>query len=148
MANIYLVVGSVTGTALGVAEVLKQVIEVAGHSVVLDEHASLATLNSQSWDAVLICTSSTGKGEIPNNLMPFYNELANGASLLAKMKFGIIALGNSSYANFCGAANLMEQRFFEMQALCPVPKVTIDATETTTPERDAKFWLKEFLAAL
>lgn len=148
MANIYLVVGSVTGTALGVAEVLKQVIEVAGHSVVLDEHASLATLNSQSWDAVLICTSSTGKGEIPNNLMSFYNELANGASLLAKMKFGIIALGNSSYANFCGAANLMEQRFFEMQALCPVPKVTIDATETTTPERDAKFWLKEFLAAL
>lgn len=148
MASIYLVVGSVTGTAQSVAEVLTANIEAAGHSVLLDNQASLATLNSHAWDAVLICTSSTGRGDIPQNLAGFYRELGEESPELSSLKFGVIALGNSSYANFCGGAELIEQRFFETQAICPVPKVTIDATETKMPERDAKFWLKEFLSAL
>jgi flavodoxin len=148
MANIYLVVGSVTGTAESVAVTLKQNIEAAGHSVVVDKQASLAVLTSQSWDAVIICTSTTGRGQIPNNLVSFYDELGEVLPRLPNIKFGIIALGSSAHANFCGAAELMEERFYALQAQCPVPKVTIDATETKTPDRDAKFWLKEFLAAI
>lgn len=148
MANIYLGVGSVTGTAKAVAEVLRQQIEKAGHSVVVDDNATLAALNSQPWDGIVVCTSSTGKGQIPRNLVSFYNELGEILPDLAKIKFGVIALGDSSHANFCGAGELVENRFKELQAQCLVPKVTIDATETKTPERDAKFWLKEFLAAI
>lgn len=148
MANIYLGVGSVTGTAESVAVVLKQQIETAGHSVVVDNKASLAALNSQKWDGVIICTSSTGKGQIPNNLISFYDELGDSLPSLINIKFGVIALGDSSHASFCGAGELVEKRFYDLHAKCLVPKVTIDATETKTPERDAKFWLKEFLTAM
>lgn len=148
MANIYLAVGSVTGTAESVALILQADLIAAGHQVVLDKQASIAALETQSWNAILVCTSSTGQGEIPNNLVPFYCELGDSLSLLSDVKFGIVALGNSSYRNFCGAAELMEKRLYEQQAQCLVPKVTIDATETRAPERDAKFWLKEFIAAL
>ncbi|MFT5277847.1 MAG: MioC protein, partial [Granulosicoccus sp.] len=130
------------------AVILKQQIETAGHSVVVDNKASLAALKSQQWDGVIICTSSTGKGQIPNNLVSFYDELGESLPSLANIKFGVIALGNSSHANFCGAGELVEKRFSDLQATCLVPKVTIDATETKTPERDAKFWLKEFLATM
>ena len=148
MANIYLAVGSVTGTATAVAVTLKNDIESAGHTVVVDQQASLAGLTTQEWDALLVCTSTTGRGNIPQNLRVFYNELDASRSLIPAIKYGIVALGSSAHANFCGAGVSIEALLEDSPAHCLVPKVTIDATETKNPDRDAKFWLKEFLAAL
>jgi hypothetical protein len=46
---------------------------------------------------------------------------------------------------FCQAGALMEARFIELQGKAPVPRVTIDATETQMPDDDALFWLKEWM---
>lgn len=152
MAHIYLVVGSVTGTAQSVADILKADIEAAGHSVLVDSKASLKTLDTQAetqnWDALLVCTSSTGKGQIPGNLQPFYQSLVDTKPDLSTYRYGIIALGDSTFARFCGGAELIENQLNELKAQCLVPKITIDATETMTPARDAKFWLREFLTEL
>jgi flavodoxin len=148
MANIYLAVGSVTGTANAVAATLKKDIEAAGHTVVVDQQASLVALNAQEWDALLVCTSTTGRGNVPQNLREFYNELDASHSLIPAIKYGIVALGSSAHTNFCGAGASFEALLEDSSAQCLVPKVTIDATETKNPDRDATFWLKEFLAAL
>ncbi len=148
MASIYLAVGSVTGTATAVAAALKKDIEAAGHTVVVDQQASLAALTAQGWDALLICTSTTGRGNVPQNLREFYNELNASCLLIPAIKYGIVALGSSAHTNFCGAGANFEALLEESPAQCLVPKVTIDATETKNPDRDAKFWLKEFLVAL
>jgi flavodoxin len=71
MANIYLPVGSVTGTATAVANALAEALNAAGHSALVDANASVAALNAQSWDAVLVVTSTTGQGDIPANVRPF-----------------------------------------------------------------------------
>ncbi len=146
MSVIYLAVGSVTGTALIVAKAVQQQLEQAGHRVVLDDKPSVSALNASQCDAVLICTSTTGRGDLPAAIAPFYVELEEQFPLQNGKPFGVISLGDSSYdATFCGAGALFEECFFELQGSAPVPRVTIDATETVTPDEDALFWLNEWM---
>ena len=83
---------------------------------------------------------------MPASIAPFYAELGDQFPLQNGRPFGVISLGDSSYdATFCGAGALFEERLLELQATQPVPRVTIDATETVTPDDDALFWLEEWL---
>lgn len=146
MARIYIPVGSVTGTALAVAQAVSQQLETEGHQTRVDENAAVEQL--QDWDVVLVCTSTTGRGDVPGNLLPFYQQLQQAEALTGK-PFGVISLGDSSYDfTFCGAGERIEQQLLALQALQLVPRVTIDATETATPDDDALFWLKEWSARL
>lgn len=146
MALIYIPVGTVSGTAKAVAAACAKELTHAGHEAVVDETASVNALNSQGWDAVLVVTSTTGQGDIPSNIAPFYVELEEQLPLQNGRPFGVISLGDSSYdRTFCKAGLLMEERFYKLQATAPVPRVTIDATETQTPDSEAIFWLKEWM---
>jgi len=146
MSVVYLAVGSVTGTAMAVSEAVKDRLESQGHNVVKDESASVAALNTSDCDAVLICTSTTGQGDLPANIVPFYVELEAEFPLQNGRPFGVISLGDSSYdTTFCNAGALFEERFYELQGTQPVPRVTIDAMETVTPDDDALFWLDEWM---
>ena len=146
MSVIYLAVGSVTGTATGVALAVQAQLESLGHQVVFDRTPSVAALNASQANAVLICTSTTGRGDLPHNIREFYSELEDQFPLQNGRPFGVISLGDSSYDDtFCGAGQLFEERFLELQGSQPVPRVTIDATETVTPDDDALFWLTEWI---
>ena len=145
MKSVYIPVGSVTGTATAVAQRVAEVLTESGHQVVVDEQPSIAAMTAQGFDAVLIITATTGQGDIPDNLLPFYLSLGEQMPLQNGKPFGVIAVGDSSYMNFCGGGEKMEERFFELQGQAPVPKVTIDATETITPDEDALFWLQEWV---
>lgn len=148
MSTIFLVTGTVTNTATAVAMACADYLRGAGHEVVLNEQASVASMNAAGPDAVLIVTSTTGHGDIPNNLLPFYSELEAEFPLLKGRPFGVISLGDSSYSKtFCRAGALMEERMRGLQGEQPIPRVTIDATETQTPDVDALFWLKEWAEA-
>lgn len=146
MAKVYLAVGSVTGTASAVAQALAARLEEAGHSALVDAAPSVTALNDSAADAVLICTSTTGRGDLPANIAPFYVQLEEQFPLQDGRPFGVISLGDSSYdSTFCAAGGLLEERFLELQASEPVPRITIDATETVTPDDDALFWLNEWI---
>lgn len=146
MAQVYLAVGSVTGTATAVAQVLAAKLRDSGHDVTLDNNPSVAAMQASRFDALLVCTSTTGQGDLPANIAPFYVELEEQFPLLNGKPFGVISLGDSSYdRTFCAAGSRFEERFYELQGTQPVPRVTIDATETVTPDDDALFWLNEWI---
>lgn len=148
MAKVYIPVGSVSGTAIAVAKACAKALEEAGHEVTVDQAASVEALNAGEWDAILVVTSTTGQGDIPTNLAHFYVELEAQSPLQNGRPFGVISLGDSSYdRTFCNAGALMEERFYELQGNALVPRVTIDATETQTPDDDALFWLQEWMPA-
>lgn len=148
MAEVYIPVGSVSGTATAVAIACAKALEDAGHKATIDQAASVAALNAGNWDAMLVVTSTTGQGDIPTNLTHFYVELEAQFPLQNGRPFGVISLGDSSYdQTFCNAGALMEERLYELQGRAPVPRVTIDATETQTPDDDALFWLQEWIPA-
>ena len=74
MAAIRILTGSVFGGALLTARRLRQELEADGHTVTVLEEPSVSDITDNE-DALLVCTSTTGQGEVPPNLLPFYVDL-------------------------------------------------------------------------
>ncbi|MDX1756367.1 MAG: flavodoxin [Marinobacter sp.] len=148
MASIQIIVGSVYGGALMTARAIKQALEAEGHQITVLDNPTLADLVADTCP-VLICTSTTGQGEIPPNLLPFYLALREQLPQQPGRKFGVLVLGDSSYGDtFCGAGELMEEAFYETAAQKVGDTLKIDALETTEPEAEALPWVRQWLDQL
>ena len=148
MASIRILVGSVYGGALLTARTLKKTLEQEGHRLTVLEEPTLEEV-SENDEPVLICTSTTGQGELPPNLLPFYLQLREQLPQQPGRAFGVIVLGDSSYGDtFCGAGELMEEAFYETSARKVGETLRIDALETTEPELEAIPWVREWLEKL
>ncbi|WP_148864457.1 flavodoxin domain-containing protein [Marinobacter fonticola] len=148
MARIRILVGSVFGGALLTARELRKDLEQAEHHVVVLEKPSLDDITSND-DALLVCTSTTGQGEIPETLLPLYLELRDKLPLQQDRPFGVIVLGDSSYGDtFCGAGDLMEEVLYEIACRKVSNTLRIDALETVNPEQVALPWAREWAASL
>ena len=140
MANINLFVGSVYGAALLTARAVADALRAAGHEVDLLDQPDVADLTRND-HAVLVCTSTTGSGELPANLVPLYSRLRDEFPLLNGRPFGIITLGDSSYGDTFGAAGaLMEELLLELRGRPVQERLLFDALETTEPEIEAIPW--------
>lgn len=148
MARIRILVGSVFGGALLTAREMRKDLEQAGHQVVVLEKPTLDDVTANE-DALLVCTSTTGQGELPETLLPFYLELRDKLPMQQGRPFGIIVLGDSSYGEtFCGAGDLMEEALYETAARKIGNTLRIDALETVNPEEVALPWAREWAASL
>ena len=148
MAAIRILVGSVYGGALMTARALKPALEEEGHQVTVLENPSLTDV-TENEDALLVCTSTTGQGEVPAGLLPFYVDLRETLPQQPGRPFGIIVLGDSSYGDtFCGAGDLMEEALLETAAAKVGDTLKIDAMETTDPEEEALPWAKIWAAQI
>ncbi|GGC64034.1 flavodoxin [Marinobacter halophilus] len=145
MAAIRILVGSVYGGALLTARKIGQELETDGHQVVVLENPKLGDITGND-DALLVCTSTTGQGEVPPNLLPFYVDLRDQLPQQPGRPFGVIVLGDSSYGDtFCGAGTLMEEALFETSARKVGDSLKIDALETLEPESEAVPWAKSWV---
>ena len=145
MTALRILVGSVYGGALLTARDIKKTLEAEGHSVVVHESPSLEDVVSSD-EPLLVCTSTTGQGEVPANLLPFYVSLRDQLPQQPGRPFGIIVLGDSSYGDtFCGAGELMEEALYEISARKVGETLRIDALETTEPEAEALPWVRDWL---
>lgn len=147
MSKITVVYGSVRGNAKAAAEASTELLNSLGHEAELIENPTAELLRAPDMDALLICTSTTGQGDIPQNLMGLYVDIQDKFPMMTGKKAGIIAMGDSSYPNFCGAGEKFEELMYELQSAA-VTRLTIDATETREPMSDAKPWLKEWAETL
>lgn len=148
MASIQILVGTVYGGALMTARALKSELEADGHSITVLDNPTLSDIAANS-DPILVCTSTTGQGEIPPNLLPFYLALREQLPQQPGRPFGVIVLGDSSYGDtFCGAGELMEEALYETCARKVGETLRIDALETTDPESEALPWVKAWLETL
>lgn len=146
MAQIAIVVGSVFGAAQSLAERIKQVLEQKEHQCLLNPSATINDINQAA--SILVITSTTGQGDLPNNLLPFYQEALASLPLITDKPFGVIALGDSSYQYFCGAGEKMRELFIELQGREVHEMIKIDACETLEPETLALPWLNTWLEKL
>ncbi|MBM7455830.1 flavodoxin [Oceanisphaera litoralis] len=146
MAAVDIIIGSVYGSAVLVAETLEQALIDAGHQVQLHEDAVLADLDSgHFW---LFVTSTTGQGDLPPNLVPLFQEMRESCPPMPQLRYALVALGDSSYDNFCGAGRQFDELLQELQAQAVVKRLQVDATETLEPEEPALVWLKGWMAKI
>src|SRR5690554_1859929 len=145
MKDIRILVGSVYGGALMTARAIKQTLDTEGYSVQVLENPVLSDITSDT-SPLLVCTSTTGQGEIPANLLPFYLALREQLPQQPGRPFGIIVLGDSSYGDtFCGAGDLIEEAFYETGARKVGDSLRVDALETMEPESEAVPWAKNWV---
>lgn len=145
MAAIRILTGSVYGGALLTARHIKQELEPEGHTITVLENPVLDDILGND-DALLVCTSTTGQGEIPPNLLPFYLALREQLPQQPGRPFGLIVLGDSSYGDtFCGSAELMEEALYETSARKVGDTLRIDALETMEPETEALPWVRDWI---
>lgn len=142
--------GSVYGAAEDVARHLVKLLEAAGHQCYYHPRGDLAALLASQPDALIGITSTTGMGELPDNLLPFYSELRDQLPTpLRGLPGGVIGLGDSSYSDsFCGGGELLAELFDELGIRQITPMLRLDASESVTPETDAEPWLAEFMQRL
>lgn len=146
MAKIALIVGSVYGAAQYVAEEAQPLLTGLGHEVALYEEAKLDQVLSFNADIWLLISSTTGQGDIPDNLLPFFLDVQSRFPLLTGKQFAVIALGDSSYHTFCGAGEQLRALLLEIQGTELAPMLRIDAGETLEPETIALPWLEQHFA--
>jgi flavodoxin len=145
MTAIRVLVGSIYGAALFTANEIKASLEAEGHSVTILDNPTLEDITGND-DALLVCTSTTGQGEVPGNLLPFYIALKDQLPQQPGRPFGIIVLGDSSYGDtFCGAGDLLEEALCETSARKVGDTLRIDALETMDPEEEAVPWVKDWI---
>lgn len=146
MAKIALIVGTVYGAAQYVAEEAQALLTGLGHEVALYDEAKLDDVLSFNADIWLVVSSTTGQGDIPDNVFPFFLDVQNRFPLLTGKKFAVIALGDSSYDTFCAAGEQFRELLLEIQGTELAPMLRIDAGETLEPETIALPWLQQHLA--
>lgn len=141
--------GSVFGTADMVADEAASVCAKAGLDVVRIQPATVDALLAAKPGSLLVCTSTTGMGELPDSFVPFYLELQSRFPLLTQVPFGVIALGDSAYGDtFCQGGELMRELLLELQAAEALPMLRLDASESVTPESDAQPWLEQWVSSV
>ena len=142
--------GSVYGTAEEVARHAQNLLKTAGFETFYNSRATLADIQAFSPQAILAVTSTTGMGELPDNLQPLYSSLRDQLPAAWRgLPGAVIALGDASYGDtFCGGGEQIRELFEELGIIEVQEMLRIDASESVTPETDAEPWLAQFIEAL
>ncbi|SDH76626.1 MioC protein [Pseudomonas flavescens] len=141
--------GSVYGTAEEVARHAEGLLKQAGLDAWHNPRASLEDVLASAPEGFLVVTSTTGMGELPDNLQPLYSAIRDRFPAWSGLPGGVIALGDSSYGDtYCAGGELVRELFAELGIREVLPMLRVDASESVTPEQDAEPWLAEFTEAL
>ncbi|GAB7531774.1 flavodoxin [Pseudomonas sp. 3A(2025)] len=148
--KIAIISGTVFGSAEDVARHADKLLREAGHETLFNTRLTQAELLAFAPEALLAVTSTTGLGELPDNLQPLYYQLRDTLPAVFRgLPGGVIALGDSSYDDtFCGGGGLIQELFGELGVNEVQDILRLDASESVTPDTDAEPWLAEFIQKL
>ncbi|MBZ5487767.1 flavodoxin [Halomonas aquamarina] len=145
MPQLNILVGTMYGGALDVAEQVKPLFEAAGFDVSIAEQPTLDDVTSDEGISLFVI-STTGSGDYPGNFVPFVRSLNDKSPSLASLRYGLIALGDSSYADtFCGAGRQLDALLEEHGAHRLGERLEIDAMETFMADDAAVPWVETWI---
>ncbi|WP_439835682.1 FMN-binding protein MioC [Aeromonas enteropelogenes] len=148
MAKLNIVVGSMLGAAEYVADHVASLLEQAGHQTRIHNPARLAEVLGKLEEILLVVTSTHGAGDVPDNLQPFARDLAEQRPDLDNLRYGVIALGDSSYDTFCQGGKTLDHLLSECGASRIGERLDIDVTQHEIPEDAAEMWIREWMAMI
>ncbi len=95
-------------------------------------------------EVMLLVISTHGDGEPPAAAKRFYDFVMNASQALPKLKYSVLALGDSSYPLFCKAGADVDEKFSKLGAKKIAARVDCDVDF----ESDANTWIENVLNQL
>ncbi|WP_017183307.1 flavodoxin domain-containing protein [Sphingobium xenophagum] len=145
---VLILVATVGGTATYVADEMADKLRAKGIKpfVVQMEKAALKMFETRK--LFIICASTQGTGDLPDNAQPFFDALQGERPDLTGVRFGTVALGDMTYsASFCGGGRQFDEIFAELGATRIVERLEHDRVAGGYPEEAALEWLDGWLDA-
>lgn len=148
MKKVNLVFGTVYGSAQFVTETLFSALLELGYQAQIIAPDALHSFVPPQEELLILVSSTTGQGDLPDDIFPWFLQMQNAAPYLPKLKYAVIGLGDSSYETFCGAAKQLDALMQELGATAVVERLEIDACETMEPEVEALTWLQRWHSSI
>ncbi|MEM7702581.1 MAG: sulfite reductase subunit alpha [Pseudomonadota bacterium] len=119
--------GTQTGNAEGVAELAAEQFAGQGFAPRTHELDAIDMEALSTMRQAIFVVSTYGEGEMPDNGELFWEQLSAGAApRLEDLKFGVIALGDTSYDEFCQAGKVIDTRLEQLGAKRLLERVDCD----------------------
>lgn len=150
MSSFQIIVGSMLGGTEYVAEACEEHLNNLKYQtsihlkpnfkLILEETFSNNNEKNCTW---LVCTSTHGAGDFPDNIQEFVEDLKNCEQDLSSINFMIIAVGDSNYDTFCKAGIEINKLLITKGCNELTTIYTINMNDDIDPEDLAILWLKE-----
>ena len=138
---LHIVYGTQTGTAEELAYDIEKLSQDKGFVSKVFELDDITMDKLREIKKLLIVTSTTGDGEIPDNGLTFWDNLSNLTELnITNLKYGVLALGDSSHYDFCNAGKIIDEKLKELGA-----NRIIDRQECDFDTEGSMEWSEKFL---
>jgi len=146
MLNVNILVGTMTGTA----QLVAQEIELAFAGPQLDiDVIFMDALDRRVFErpgVFLICTSTYGQGDVPDNAKALYADLCASRDSLAHVQYGLFALGDSTHVGtYCFGGRRFDEALAARGARRIGEVMQHNASGGTLPEDVALEWFPEWL---
>ena len=145
--KVTILVGTMTGTAQLCAQEMELALD--------DGETQVETLLMDGLDSTvfaregvfLVCTSTYGQGDVPDNARALYEDLQKKRPDLSKVRYGVFGLGDRTYAE---TFNYGGKRFDDVLGQLGAQRVgerhLHDASSGILPEETALEWCQQWLA--
>ena len=144
MAEVGIFVGTMYGNSLLVAEEAETILTGLGHQAKVFEDPMVADWESYTGKYVLVVTSTTGQGDLPDSIVPLFQGIKDQLGFQPNLRYGVIALGDSSYVNFCNGGKQFDALLQEQSAQRVGEMLLIDASEHPEPESESNPWVEHW----
>lgn len=144
--QITLLVGTVFGNARQIAQTLALAAPDYGASAqVLDmQDQTIAVFDTPGF--LVLCCSTTGQGDVPDNAQGLYQSLDVEARYLGHVRYGLVALGDSSYGDtFYGGAKAFQNRLQDLGAQLVGDLCVLDSLAADDPDTVAVAWFANWV---
>ena len=138
---LHIVYGTQTGTAEELAYDIEKLSKDKGVDCKVFELDDISMDNLKEINKLLIVTSTTGDGEVPDNGLTFWENLSSLNELnISNLKYGVLALGDSSHYDFCNAGKIIDEKLKDLGA-----NRIIDRQECDFDTEGSMEWSEKFL---
>jgi MioC protein len=144
--KITLLVGTMTGTAQLCAQEMELALDDGETEVKTQLMDGLDSSVFQGDGVFLVCTSTYGQGDVPDNARALYEDLKAKRPDLSAVRYGVFGLGDRTYAE---TFNFGGKRFDEILSELGAQRIgerhQHDASSGILPEETALEWCQDWL---